>query len=107
MDHTHAFTCGRAPRPDLARIDNIKEEMVFGLFPEFGDFVTRTEVVSACEALAAVPDAAIRAEVDRIPPEWQVDAPVRQAISDFLCQRKIFVADELVARLFPQSEFNL
>lgn len=107
MDHTHAFTCGASLRSDLTKIDRVKEEMVFGWFPEFEGFVQRSEMMAACEALAAVADDIIREEVARIPEEWEVDPTSRQALVDFLSQRRNFVADELVARLFPQSELDL
>lgn len=106
MDHTHAFTCGRSLKPELSNIDYTKDEMVFGMFPEFDGFISRPETVAACQALADVSDDAIREEVDRIPPEWEVDSPTRQALSSFLRQRRDFLAEELVARLFPQSELD-
>lgn len=106
MDHTHTFTCGRSLSSDLAKIDSVKEDMIFGWFPEFADFVQRAELVTACESLAAIPDSAIREEVERIPQEWEVDAPIREALLTFLRQRRDFVAEGLVARLFPQSELE-
>lgn len=106
MDHTHAFTCGRALKTELANIDHTKNEMVFGMFPEFDGFIQRAETLAACEALANVPDEAIGEEVERIPQEWEVDAPTRQALTSFLQQRRDFVAGTLVARLFPQSELD-
>ncbi len=106
MDHTHAFTCGRPLKPELANIGFTKNEMVFGLFPEFADFINRAEMVAACQALAAASDGAIGEEVERIPREWEVDKATREALTNFLCQRRDFLATELVARIFPQSELN-
>ena len=104
MDHTHTFTCGRQLTPALAQIDCVKDEVIYGLFPEFLKVMKRADLVSACETLAVVPDAAIKNVVAAIPQEWEVPADVRDAVVKFLGNRRDFLAPDLVARVFPQGE---
>jgi hypothetical protein len=44
IDFTHAFACGRALNRQLGFIDNVRDERIYGLFPEFAGFLRRDEV---------------------------------------------------------------
>lgn len=107
MDHTHIFTCGSPLGRDLARIDCVRDETAFGLFPEFVPAIQRADALAAAGALAAIPNDAIREIVTAIPPDWEVDRPIQAAMEDFLCQRRDWLAKIFVARLFPQGELDL
>lgn len=105
MDHTHILTCGGPLRPDMARIDLVRDITAFGLFPEFEPHMKqRSHAVAAVEAICAIPQEAIESVVAAIPPDWQVDVPLRIALIDFLLQRRAWLAKEFVSRLFPQGE---
>jgi hypothetical protein len=104
MDHTHILTCGRELTPALARIDVVKDETVYGLFPEFAAFIQPADLRAACSRLAAVGDAAIRAVVTAVPAAWQVDTSTRTALFNLLTSRRDYVAGDLPTRVFPQTE---
>lgn len=104
MDHTHVFTCGRPLTRDLAKIDFVRDETAFGLFPEFVGAFTRADALAAVEALSAVSNSVIHEIVASIPADWEVDAPIRAAMEDFLCQRRDWLAKVFVTSLFPQGE---
>jgi hypothetical protein len=104
MDHTHIFTCGGPLTRDLARIATVRDETAFGLFPEFETHLKRPDAVAAVEAMATIPDDTIKAVVASIPHDWQVDEPIRAALVEFLLQRRSWLAQEFVSRLFPQGE---
>lgn len=104
MDHTHILTCGRPLSRELARIDRIREETAYGVFPQFVAHLKRPDAVAAAAAMAAIPVAAIEAVVVGIPRDWQVGAPERAAVVEFLLQRRQWLEKEFVSRLFPQGE---
>ena len=104
MDHTHILTCGGPLKHDLARIDLVRDDMAFGLFPEFVDHMKRPYAVAAVNAMMAIPAEAIEKVIRSIPADWQVDSPVRAALVDFLLQRRSWLANDFVSRLFPQGE---
>lgn len=107
MDHTHILTCGRPIKADLVKVDNVKNESVFGLFPEFQKMLAHRQMAAACKALKMVPDEDIKAEVVAIPAAWLRDKTLREVLTRFLCQRKNYVAETLLDRIFPQSELPL
>lgn len=104
MDHTHIFTCGRPLTRDLAKIDFVRDETAFGLFPEFVGSFTRSDALLAVEALNAVSNTMIHEIVASIPADWEVNAAIRAAMEDFLRQRRDWLAKVFVTRLFPQGE---
>ncbi len=104
MDHTHIFTCGGPLTRDLAKIDFVKDETAFGLFPEFVDAIQQADAVAAVTELSSIPDPAIHQIVDSIPSDWEVDGPVRAAMMEYLCQRRDWLSKIFVTRLFPQGE---
>lgn len=107
MDHTHAFTNGRPLSSRLATIDCVKDEEVYGLFPEFVPLLDRTELKRAVGDLRLVTRERIEAIVSQLPPAWQVESTTRTAWTDFIVQRARFVADDLPGRLWPQQELEL
>lgn len=104
MDHTHILTCGRELTPELARIDVIKDDTVYGLFPAFAGFIQPAALRAACVRLSAVGDAAIKAIVSAVPAAWEVDAATRTALCKLLTARRDYVAGDLPTRIFPQLE---
>lgn len=108
MDHTHAFTCGRPLRTQLANIESVKNETVFGYFPAFKKVIRSGEISQACKILASISDEDIAMEVDRMPKEWPVEPQVRDALKDFLLRRRDFVADTLANSIRDQTtlDFN-
>lgn len=104
MDHTHILTCGGELTPKLARIDLVRDATQFGLFPEFVPHLKRADAERAVAAMIAIPGDEIRALIRSIPSDWQVEPPVREALLDFLLQRRDWLAKDFVSRLFPQGE---
>ena len=104
MDHTHILTCGRPLTRDLAKIDFVRDSTAFGLFPEFKAAIHHEDAVAAVVALEGISNESIHGVVDSIPQDWEVEAPVRTAIREFLTQRRDWLAKEFVTGLFPQGE---
>ncbi len=70
IDHTHCFDCGRDLSHKLSNIGSIKDEGVYGLFPEFREFIDEGELAWCSAILKSVTDEQVRAIVDMLPPEW-------------------------------------
>lgn len=104
MDHTHILTCGGELTPRLARIDLVRDATQFGLFPEFLPHMKRADTERAVTAMNAISSDAIRAVIHSIPSDWQVETPVREALLNFLIQRRDWLGKDFVSRLFPQGE---
>ncbi len=102
MDHTHVITCGRPLTPAVSQIDFVKDETVYGLFPEFVDAIEQCDLQDACTRLAAISKAAIIDAVTAVPTGWAVDTATRHAITELLIERRNFVAESLTSRVFPQ-----
>jgi hypothetical protein len=107
IDHTHCLTCGRELNVNIARIDAVREERVYGLFPEFRPFLDRQKVTRAIADLAMISRTEVHRIVDSIPSAWQVNAATREALVNFLTDRAIFLSENFVSLLWPQGELDL
>lgn len=99
MDHTHCFFDASQLNAKVARIDWVKDDQVYGLFPAFKSFVRDDEIRSSQKKLRELKREKIEAFVDKIPPDWEVNPPTRTALADFICQRATYVADTILPKL--------
>lgn len=102
MDHTHCFTCGGDLTPRLAQIGIIKDPLVYGLFPEFRDFLDRNVLRRALRRLATLRRRDAQVIVDSIPREWDVGQSARAALVEFLIGRAGYLVDKMEAKLWDQ-----
>lgn len=104
MDHTHCFHCGEDLNAKLSRIDRVKDERLYGLFPEFKPFIQphRTTLVQAIAHLTTLDTGWVNEIVTAIPREWQVDVPGRSALVTQVCDRAQFVAETFLPLLEQQ-----
>lgn len=100
IDHTHAFTCGRALTPRLGHIDDVQDSTVFGNFPEFSSFLEPEAVESAAARLGAITVAEVARFVESVPRAWDVAPEVRQAWVRLVTGRAKFVAANIGQWLF-------
>jgi len=101
MDQTHSFTCGRELTHRISQLDDIRDATIFGCFPEFVSFLDREHVRTATARLGQMDEAQASQFVARVPAEWQVDLPAREAWGRFIAQRAAFVAANMTAWLWP------
>ncbi|MGL4462916.1 MAG: HipA family kinase [Planctomycetia bacterium] len=92
MDYTHAFTWGRKIIPTNFKLDRIREEKVYGLFPEFKAYIDKDSVTNAARDMAEMTLATARGFVSKIPSEWEVSSEGREAMADFIAQRAKFLS---------------
>jgi hypothetical protein len=106
IDFTHAFTCGRELNRRIAFIDNVRDEQLYGLFPQFQDFMERGEVRRFATRLTQFTADVASAFISLIPREWDVSSDARGAWAAMITQRAQFVSETIEMRLWPQQEFN-
>jgi hypothetical protein len=104
MDHSHCFTCGRTLTPKIANIDNVRNEGIYGLFPEFLPWLDRKIVAQSVEKLRSFTrnDAAVLTQ--DVPAQWDMDAPTRDALIRFLTSRAAFLASSIMIKLCQANE---
>jgi hypothetical protein len=86
---------------DLTQIVAVRDEWVYGLFPEFYQFVSPGRVDAAVARLREVTREVIQAIMDAVPKEWQVDRKAVSAVCNYTCSRAGFLADTIKTRLAP------
>jgi hypothetical protein len=107
IDHTHCFgTSGGELTDRVANIGNCRDSAVYGLFPEFKEFLDKNIVSQAIEQLTKIDQEAITQILAGIPGEWDVSNKAKTALVSFLLQRAVHVADTLFERLWPQKELD-
>jgi hypothetical protein len=106
IDHTHCFTCGRALNRRVKNIDKMKDERVFGLFPEFLDFLQRIHVGQAMSDLKLIDSEVASSMMRTIPREWDVPQSAQEALVELIIGRAAFVAETIEVKLWPQSDVD-
>lgn len=107
MDFTHAFSCGHELTRRMSYIEYVKDESVYGLFPEFVRFLDITEMDACAERLNEITSEEIGAIMQLIPDEWHVSRDVKASWSSLLLNRARFLADSIVDLVEPQRKLAL
>jgi len=108
MDHTHCFTCGAHWTKTLDNIDRIQYRELFGMFPEFREFVgdDRSGVRAAAEKLRSINRGDVVKIAETIPREWDVNSGALDALVGFVVRRAAFLAEEIERIIWPQLELS-
>ena len=107
MDHTHCFTNGAELTKRVKQIGMIKDERIFGLFPEFRDLLNREAVQTMCEQMTTLGLDVIEGIVQLIPNAWLVSMEAKQALIQFISQRAAYLGDTIEGRLFGGTQLDL
>ncbi|MDB5344787.1 MAG: hypothetical protein JWP89_3164 [Schlesneria sp.] len=107
IDHTHCFVDQDGIQLDLTQIKTPVDFAVYGLFPEFRDFLDRPTVRIVADRLGRLDNVTVEGIVASIPSEWGVRASTRKLMVKFLLQRAAQTANEIEDRLFgPKHQQN-
>ena len=107
MDFSHAIQFGGELTTSVMSIGNIRDEGVFGLFPEFRERLSRDAIGHYASILGDVSKSQIEDAVELVPKQWHLDSPVRAALSSYLLQRARFVAETIESRLFDPPQLTI
>lgn len=77
----------------------VNDEKIYGLFPEFIEYVTPTAVREAIARLNEMTDYEAGRLVDGIPDEWEVTWESRIALANFIKRRATYLASNILERL--------
>ncbi|HEY3789712.1 MAG TPA: hypothetical protein VGL71_12700 [Urbifossiella sp.] len=102
MDHTHCFTCGRDLNAHIARIESVKDDRLYGLFPGFVPAIRQHEVEACVSRLRELLAPFVADIVATIPADWQVSAGARSSLVELITRRAEFVGDtvsKLIAKV--------
>ena len=94
MDFTHAFP-GRLDST-IDNEKNVNDKGIYGLFPEFVDFLKKDVAIAACAKLRKVRDETVRQYVEAIPGSWNISMDTREAWIQFIVKRAVFVANNFL-----------
>jgi len=103
MDHTHCFDGPGYLNARLSHIDLVKDDVLYGLFPEFKPFIRPhwATLQAAISKLQTIENQWVANLVAAIPAEWQVDPPGRAALANLVYNRAHYVAGTFVALIEP------
>jgi hypothetical protein len=101
MDHSHCFTCGRPLTPKISHIQQVQDEEIYGLFPEFEPWVDCRIVGQTIEKLQSFTLIEARALTQDIPKEWDLGDATTEALNQFLTSRAAFLASSIMNKLCP------
>lgn len=104
MDHSHCFTCGKSLTPKIANIGQVKDERIFGLFPEFLPWLDCRIVAQSVKKLGSFTNQDALEATQAIPSEWDMDGLTRDALVQFLASRATFLAASIMDKLCPANE---
>ncbi|MCE2811452.1 MAG: hypothetical protein LW850_13790 [Planctomycetaceae bacterium] len=107
MDFSHAIQFGGELTTSVGSIANIKDEAVFGLFPEFRKRLSRDAIRHYASILGGLSRSQLEDALGLVPHQWHLDSPVRSALASYLFQRAIFVAETIESRLFDPPQLNI
>lgn len=87
----------------LAYVDTMKDRRVFGLFPEFREFLKQDVVSQATADLRLITTEVVTDMTKQIPKEWDVKREALDALVDLVVGRATFVAETIISRIWPQG----
>ena len=97
------FTCGRELTRGVNSINNIQEERVFGLFPEFRRFCDVSIIRDAAARMRSIERGAVASMMADIPDDWDVADDATEPLIDLIVRRASFVADTIERKIWPQQ----
>ena len=107
MDFSHAIQYGGELTTGVSSITNIKDDEVFGTFPEFRKKLSRDSIRHFASILGGVSRSQIEDAVGLIPQQWHLDSSVRSSLASYLFQRASFVAETIEFRLFDPPQLTI
>ena len=107
IDHSDCFTNGKEILKKHLGIAETRDEAIYGLFPEFRDYLDRAAANQAVARLGQMNRATAEAIVVSIPLEWDVRKSDREALADFIVQHAAHVSRTIMTLLWPPPQPSL
>lgn len=94
MDHTHCMSESNFLSAKISNIDYVKDDRLYCGFPAFMTFFDENVLQNTLSRLSQVNGEMVGAVVNSIPDEWEVEDRAAEALTDFLCQRAVFLSQK-------------
>lgn len=78
--------------PKIAHIAKVKEDKIYGLFPQFENKIDGQVMDAGLNRLGQLDRPAVEGLVETIPRQWEVNSDTRVALVNFVCHRADWVA---------------
>lgn len=95
MDFSHCLLGEQDLDRNIAGIQHVKDDRIYGLFPEFGTLLDDEVLSDALARLKALDKTTVASVVERIPEAWEVPRERRESIGEFLLSRSRYLAENL------------
>ncbi|WP_236616078.1 HipA family kinase [Rhodopirellula europaea] len=105
-DHTHCHYAVIDASGIPAYQSKIEDPAIYGLFPEFRNFLDRDVVKEAAAKLLKLDLPTITNIVDAVPDEWIRHPESKDRWKSFIRDRARFVSNHIESKIFPQGEFS-
>lgn len=99
MDFSHCMYTSPTIGKTLKNIDNTKKEVIYGLFPEFREYMDFVTLKPYIERLKFLDEGQIDSILCAIPSEWEFNMVEKGIVKTFLVDRTNFLYDN-IERLF-------
>ena len=103
MDHTHCFGIKGEITRRVADIENRDTLGVFGLFPEFREFLDKDMVEKAASELGQMTRKITQEIVASVPADWEVSSTASRKLVDLIVGRATFVSEHIMKMIWPQQ----
>lgn len=101
IDHSHCFS--EMDLTDDVEWD-VEDKNVYGLFPEFQEYLTAAHVADAIECLRTINPALVSEIVNSVPPQWHLRTAQRESLTEFICNRAVFVMETISSAILNQAD---
>lgn len=98
FDFTHAFCNGRDVNVKISNISSVKDELIYGFFPEFKQFIKAEIAEKTCKKINDLSKQKkdIQNILEVIPKEWDVRTDVREKWAEFIFQRAAYLSQHFL-----------
>jgi hypothetical protein len=81
----------------------VKDDRIYGLFPEFTPWLDCRIVAQSVEKLRSFKQEDAHVITQSIPREWDMDNKTRKALDQFLTSRAAFLSSSIIGKLCPAN----
>ena len=102
IDHTHCFIDSDCFPSELYPDEVVKDDAVYGLFPEFEPFLNESHIAGAVEKLRSLESDFVQQCLNELPYQWGVTTRQKDALRNMVCSRAEYVVETLPRKLVDQ-----
>ena len=107
FDHTHCFSDAGLDEHVLRDPTVIRDEQIYGLFPEFQDFLSSASLQGAVDRLRQIDINTLETIVRSVPREWGLSASCSAALTACLHDRAKWVAEVVSGSMIENPTLGL